>query len=77
LKGDRISENQYISDYDEPTEAEPLPDLDNLSDDNISSEIDDTAPVTFSSQSNFTEDRRNPKLSQKGRLIKPVSRYSP
>jgi hypothetical protein len=77
LEGDGISENQYISDYDEPTEAEPLADLDNLSDDNISSDIDDTAPVTFSSQSNFTEDRRTPILSRKGRLIKPVSRYSP
>lgn len=75
LKGDGVSENQYVSDCEEPTEP---PTCQNYVSDSLSydpdSEIDDVPQATRNSQPSCPHDPFTLKLSRKGRLIKPFSR---
>jgi hypothetical protein len=69
LKVDGVSENQYISDSDQSVEAESEYESDTNSDKERNSE-DARQEYPHSQPSSL-------KQSRKGRLLKPVSRYSP
>lgn len=77
LRGDGVSENQYISDSDFEAQTNQY-DSDSLSDEE--SDSDDPQQAALGSQPIASSPSESPltfKLSRKGRLIKPVSRYSP